>query len=440
MRNTPPLSHRYESSAAISDPATTAWLLSLRWCAIGAQMLVIAFVTLVYQLALPLPPIVLIILLTAASNLYFSRRTPLTAPEIGAILLLDTASLTSLLYLTGGPENPFSIMYLVHVVMAAVLLGTQWTWLMTGLSVLCFGALFPFHLPIGGDAHAGHHAMNHDMSAHLQGMWISFVVVALLTSYFLTRILASLKIRDRQLAKSARLASLTTLAAGAAHELSTPLATISLVAGELKRRLVGESTDSDIVADFELLESELQRSTAILEEMRGRSAEGAGEAPESIPLQQFFTLLLESIPPSGRSRVDFVNLVDAPGQLRGSELRLPVRALRQALCSLIRNSLEASPAESRVVVSVRNENTMLVFRVEDKGHGMDAEILSRVGEPFFTTKEPGSGMGLGVFLAKLVAERSGGALTIASNTKQGTAVSLTLPQIEQTAPRGESIH
>ena len=425
------------SYAPISDEATSSWLISLRWCAIAAQIVVIGFVLGIYQLTLPLLPIALTMLCTVASNLYFARHRPLTSKEIGIILLLDTASLTSLLYFTGGPENPFSIMYLVHVVMAAVLLGTYWTWAMTALSVVCFGALFPLHQPIIA-AGAHHHGMTHDMSAHLQGMWISFVVVALLTSYFLTRIIASLKERDRQLAESERLASLTTLAAGAAHELSTPLATIALVTGELRRRLLQGCDDLDTIADFELLDSELQRSMAILEEMRGRSAEGAGETLETISIEQFFAKLSESLPPGGRLRVDLEN------HAGDALLQLPVRALRQALTSLIRNALEASDDQSRVTVSAAADQDALVFRVEDRGHGMGADILARVGEPFFTTKEPGSGMGLGVFLAKLIAERSGGALSIASEPARGTAVILSLPHrlppLEPSAPHGELLH
>ena len=168
------------SYAPISDEATSSWLISLRWCAIAAQIVVIGFVLGIYQLTLPLLPIALTMLCTVASNLYFARHRPLTSKEIGIILLLDTASLTSLLYFTGGPENPFSIMYPVHVVMAGVLLGTYWTWAMTALSVVCFGALFPLHQPIIA-AGAHHHGMTGRMDLdHLavagrqqrSGVWI----------------------------------------------------------------------------------------------------------------------------------------------------------------------------------------------------------------------------------------------------------------------------
>ncbi|MCB0325839.1 MAG: hypothetical protein KDD69_19810, partial [Bdellovibrionales bacterium] len=233
------------------------WLVRLRWLAFLALGILVLLGPQLAPLALPLVPLLTISLALAGSNavlaLYAHRRR-LTATGIGSVLILDILLLTAALYWTGGPSNPFSVLFLVHVALAAVVLGAGWTWALALLATACFTLLFRFHVqaPL-----LGHH--NHSMdgnggfSLHLQGMLFAFAIAAFLIAFFVTRVRArmieqELKLRSLEAARlnEERLASLATLSAGAAHELGSPLATIAVCSAELSAlatELGSESSD-----------------------------------------------------------------------------------------------------------------------------------------------------------------------------------------------------
>src|SRR5262249_33714904 len=186
--------------------------------------------------------------------------------------------LSALLYLTGGPLNPFSFLYLVQIALAAVILRARFTWALVALSLACSGVLFFAHrdLPLGETTHAEHAAGS--LSIHLYGMWVAFGVAATFIVYFLMRVTRALAEREAELrevhqktARNEKLASLATLAAGAAHELATPLSTIALAAKELERQTAGQS---GLAEDGQLIRSQGERGRGIL----GRVAADAGRA------------------------------------------------------------------------------------------------------------------------------------------------------------------
>ena len=212
-------------------------------------------------------------------------RRPAAFPRAwcGAALTLDTLLLTGLLHATGGASNPFSVLYLVYITLAAVVLGARWTWFLAALSVGCYGLLFATHLPL---EHACHLAP--EMQLHLQGMWVAFCVAAVLTAYFVVQMSTAIERRDAEMsamrdraARSERLASLTTLAAGAAHELGTPLATIAVAARELERsiRALPGAQAAALVEDATLIRSEVDRCRAILNRLGAQVGQTPGEAP-----------------------------------------------------------------------------------------------------------------------------------------------------------------
>ena len=201
----------------------------------------------------------------------------------GAALTLDTLLLTGLLHATGGASNPFSVLYLVYITLAAVVLGARWTWFLAALSVGCYGLLFAAFVPL---EHVSHLAPG--MQLHLQGMWVAFCVAAVLTAYFVVQMSTAIEQRDAEMsamrdraARSERLASLTTLAAGAAHELGTPLATIAVAARELERsiRALPAVRDAALVEDAALIRSEVDRCRAILEPPGGPGGTDARRGP-----------------------------------------------------------------------------------------------------------------------------------------------------------------
>jgi two-component system sensor histidine kinase RegB len=391
------------------------------------QLATTLFVRYVLNIDLPVGWIMLGPALVGASNLWLAAR--LSRPEVQGsiatstivawIFVLDIVCLTGLLMLSGGPTNPFSLLYLVQITLSAIILTKRWTWFLGVLSTLCFGVLFGFYRPIPA---LEMHAPAGGANLHLIGMWIGFAVAAFLVAMFSGKISELLRQREdsllrmqEELARKDRLASLVTLAAGAAHEMNTPLGTIAVVAHELERF----AKDSAIAEDCRLIRTEVERCREILWRMSIQGAEPAGQASEAVEVDQLLDDVCREIHQPDRVHVEMVQPL--PG------LSIPRRAVEQAIIALVKNGLEASPSDSVVQVVVRRAGDFLQFVIADRGKGMSQETLRRVGEPFFTTKEPGKGMGLGTFLVRALADQLGGRLQFESSEPSGTSAILELP-------------
>ena len=390
------------------------WLVRFRWGALAGQVVGTAFVGTAMGVAVAPAPVAVILGLQAASNLAASRRRGRPVPEraIGALLLLDVVLFTALLTCTGGSYNPFTALYVVWVVLAAVMLGPAWAWAVLAVAAVGYGSLFAG----AHDGHGGH------LLVHLRGMWVAFGLAAGFIVYFVYRLRAALDRSRSALAaaqalseRNERLAALATLSAGAAHELRTPLSTIAVVARELARRLPpGEDAE-----DARLVRAEVERCRRVLDRMVHDAGAHLDAAPEEATAAGLVEAACERL--DGRDRIVVTVEDDA------SPLLVPAPVVAQALEALLANALEASPPGAAVVVAVRGGPDGWRFDVSDDGPGMAPEVLERACDPFFTTRPAGSGMGLGLFLARAVAERCGGHLSIRSAVGGGTRVRLVLP-------------
>ena len=276
----------------------------------------------------------------------------------------------------------------------------------------------------GADLLTGGHAEH--MRIHLYGMWVAFSVAACFLVYFLVRIRRVLAARDlalqeaqRQAAYKEKLASLATLAAGAAHELATPLSTIALVAQELEHH--PELHAAAVRADIALIRSEVARCRVVLDQMAVDAGQGTGDALVSATLSELLAVSCAGLP----LQPAVVRQVESQAQA----VVLPLRTLGQALRGLVKNAQEASPSGSAVVVRswLEPQTQTLQLEVQDHGTGMSAEVAQRVGEPFFSTKAEGHGMGLGVFLCRAVVESLGGELQLTSTLGAGTRATVRIP-------------
>ena len=361
------------------------WLVRLRWLAIAGQILAVTVAYWGMGLPIELAPMAAVIAFTLLSNIALvqvMRIGLVHSALVPAVLVLDVCLLTALLYFSGGTDNPFVILYIVHIVMSVAVLGPAWTWLIVAIACGSFALLLRFHKPLMSDGRA--------LPARLGdlGRWIAFALVAMLIGYFVRRVTRALRQREQELgatreraSRSEQLASLTTLAAGAAHELGTPLGTIAVIAKELElaaARVEAEGGAGEPMAeDARLIRQEVDRCRRILDRMRVDIVEDLHQRTTTIPVEALLAKLREDLPSdeAARLRVSYAASV--------REVTGPVRAVQQALVVLVRNAFDAMPGEAdEVKLSIERVDGRTVFTVEDRGHGMADEVLRRAGQPF----------------------------------------------------------
>jgi len=431
---------------------TFSWLLLLRWGAVASQIFLVLAIYLFFQIKLPVLILSAIIVFEAASNFYFyflkKRKTAISDWLFALVMFLDVMLLTALLYYTGGPMNPFTFLYLIHIVLGAILMRPRWAWSLTGFTVLCYAALFFF--PSEGLAEttslttsssqppfvcASLPLLEEHIRLHLQGMWIAFSVTAFFIVFFVGKIQKSLEEHqktvaelEQEKARTEKLGSLATLAAGAAHEFSTPLSTIAVAAGEMLHTLKSDNGPQDLIEDAALIREQIDHCKEILYQMSADAGEHLGEAVEEFTLERLMAKILNKFSEQE------VNLISFHNKVGGDVVRMPFRTLERIVRGLISNGLDASDHQLPVTVTCWRDRQLLYFEVSDQGHGMAPETLEKATEPFFTTKEPGKGLGLGLFLAQSAVERLGGSLSIHSELGKGTKVTVSFLVSEKNNP------
>ncbi len=432
-----------------------AWLLHLRWGAVAAQVLLVLIALFFLKINLPYRIISGILAFEIITNLLFAflkkKEKPIADQLFTLVMFLDTALLTGLIYYSGGPMNPFTFLYLVHITLGAILMTPAWSWSLVGFTTGCYAALF--FLPADGRVDQSCHpepavlaTLSDPLKIHLQGMWIAFAVTAFFIVFFVSRIQLALARHQKTLAdlkeertKSEKMASLATLAAGAAHEFSTPLSTIAVAAGEMLHALKKNSGESgeeefpELLADVVLIRDQVKRCKDILFHLAADAGDQMGEPFTDFSMNTLMKKLLDTLPNPLKNQVQYT---DKTG---GIIVRMPLRTLRRIVRGLIKNALDAAP-NAPVLVECRQDAARLYIEVTDNGSGMAPDIAARAAEPFFTTKEPGKGLGLGLFLAQSIAERFGGGLNLISEAGKGSKVTLFFNLQQITAGTPEVLH
>lgn len=393
-------------------------LIRLRWLAIGGQSATVIAVA--YWLAFPMPVGVCfaLIALSAWLNLFLAFRYPAThrlrPASAMAILLFDAAQLAGLLYMTGGLTNPFSLLMTVPVVISATSLPLRMTGMLGAFAIAATTLLAFHHEPIPWFS-----GETLDMPLHyIAGMWMAVVSSIAFTAVYAyrvaeeARLLANaLSATELVLQREQHLSALDGLAAAAAHELGTPLATIALVAKEMERSL---GSDPRFQEDVTLLRSQSERCKGILKRLTSLSAESETHLAR-LPL----TSLIEEVVAPHR---DFgITIRLEPGERIGTE---PVCRRNPGVAYGLGNLVENAVDFARETVTVRWhwDNETVGLTITDDGPGFPPDIIDRIGEPYMSTRhgaEKGGGLGLGLFIAKTLLERSGATLTFENAFVQG---------------------
>lgn len=420
------------------------WFGRLRWVAAAGQLATIAFVSGVLRVESPVAALLVLVGVTLVSNLLFSwwkgtRPVPPSQKEwhavLGGLMLLDLIVLTAMLGLTGGPTNPFVVFYFVNLALSGVVLPPVWAWSLSALAILAFAAISYSHQAV---AELRDPSRLESLASNAAGVplaviggWIAFAACAMVIVNFTIRLTGELRESDRarraaqkERARSEKLEALGTLAAGAAHELATPLSTIAVAANEAHRELQIAGVGGSAIGDLELVRREVDRCRVILDRMSTESGNPIAGAPERLTAEELLGDVIDELPARERIDLHWVEGADALW------LHLPSVALAQAIRAVVQNGIDATdevdPA-GRLTIAGDRLAESLRLAITDRGPGMPPAVLARANEPFFTTKAPGKGMGLGLFLASSVIERVGGSLRLESSSGGGTVATIVLP-------------
>jgi two-component system, sensor histidine kinase RegB len=414
--------HAFDDSTGLENMRQ---LIQLRWIAVVGQVVTIAVVNYGFHIHLPLRAMsVVLICLVAfniASMLRWRAHHEVTNGELFFALLVDVATLTGQLYLSGGATNPFSFLYLLQVILGAVLLRAWSVWTMVGITAACFTGLTIFYEPL--PLPLDYYGML--LGPYIEGTLICFALNASLLVIFITRINRNLRARDARLAdlreraaEEEHIVRMGLLASGAAHELGTPLSTVCVILGDW-RRMSSIAADAQMLEEIDEMEAQVQRCKNIVSGILLSAGEARGESPVATTIRTFLDdLVKEWRETRPVTRFTYENRF-------GQDLPIVSdSAIKQMIHNVLDNALEASPGW--VGLDVAHEGDALKLTVTDAGPGFPPEMLAQLGKPYQSSKDK-PGAGLGLFLVSNVARTLHGSVSAHNRSEGGAIVTLTLP-------------
>jgi two-component system sensor histidine kinase RegB len=377
--------------------------------------------------------LVCLIAFNIASTLRWQEQLPVSNRELLLALLVDVASLTAQLYVSGGTTNPFVFLYLLQVILSAVLLEKWSTWLIVGVTTACLAGLAFFSKPLALPLDHGRGIF----SLYIQGMLLCFVLDAALLVIFISRIMQNVRASASKLAdlrqraaEEEHIVRMGLLASGAAHELGTPLATLAVILGDW-RRMPEFSRNPELQEEIGEMQTQLQRCKAIVSGILLSAGEARGEGSEPTTINTFLSALVEEWRGSRPvASFEFQNDIEQDVSVVSDS------TLKQMICNVLDNALEASPEWLRMQARINGD--MLELDVTDAGSGFPDAMLAQFGKPYQSSKgQPGRGMGL--FLVVNVARMLGGSVKAENRAEGGASVCLTLPLSAIALPEEDKI-
>lgn len=392
----------------------------LRLIVLTSEILAVWLTNTLLDVALPLIPIAIIlsvmVLISIGSLARLRTSWEISDKEIFSQLMIDVIALTSLLYYSGGSTNPFAPLFLLPLVLTAATLPTLYTWLMTALTISCYSLLLFYYVPFSS-SHALHSV---GFQWHVVGMWLGFILSALLVAGFTARMALTVQRQNKKITdlrekhlKHEHILALGTLAAGAAHELGTPLSTMAIMLKDIS------ANEPLAESKIETLQNQVQRCKTILGSISAASGEIRAESGGVATLDKYLPNLLQEWQ---KTRSEIIVKSHFSG-INPAPIIVIDQTLEQALLNILNNAADASP-DNVEIDGQWNENELTLI-VSDRGKGLAPEIEDGAGNKILTTKQ--DGMGLGLFLTYTTLERLGGEVRIFNRQGGGVKCQINLP-------------
>lgn len=396
-------------------------LVRVRWIALALVALLTAAAPPLLAIPLPRWPLFAIIGVTALLNAVVHlrlRSAASAAPgELLSQLLVDIAALSALVFFSGGATNPLVSLLLPPVAIAALALPARGAAIVAGVAIVAYSLLMVFYVPLPLDD------VSRATRLHLLGMWLTFALSAALISWFVVRMTNLIRARDAQLAtareqalRDERVMAIGTLAAGAAHELGTPLATMALLAGELAD---DTALPEPARRDVELMRTQIVACKEIITGLSRRAGAERLENPALLPADRWLDALRQrwhALRPAAASSLSVATSLPAPRLLADPRLE-------QAVLNLLNNAASASDQPIEIILGWNDGR--ISIDVRDRGPGFPDAVLNNGGSVPFPTHENGSGIGL--ILTRAAVEQTGGRLLLQNPPGGGALARLEIP-------------
>lgn len=378
-------------------------------------------------------PLALIMLLALNAYVMTAVRLrlqwPVTEQEFALQLGFDLLIHSALLYYSGGSTNPFVAYYLVPLTIAAATLPWLYTALLGGFALTGYTLLLIWYQPV----HAGGYS-SFLINLHLFGMWGNFALSAAFIAFFVSRMAVALRdqeslqaLRREENMRDQQLLAVATQAAGAAHELGTPLSTMSVLLGEISRE---QDNNEPLQADLQLLRSQVTLCKDILQGMVREAEADRNQAVRGLALDDWLEYCVDRwhlMRPEASYQLQHQGNGPVP-------VIQPPADLSQAVLNLLNNAADACP--DGLQISLSWDAQQVCIRIKDSGPGVPPQVVEQLGRPFITTK--GKGLGLGMFLSQASVTRAGGAVKLYNHEAGGTLAELCLPRQSILFPRGDT--
>ncbi len=433
--------------SAISTFENLKWLFILRNIMLGSESLLIIVVIYGLEIQLPQGSLWMAVIVTGAMNVYTWTRLqtdePVTESELFVQLCVDVLTIAAILYLTGGASNPITWVFLVPLIITAIILPSSYAWHMVILTTSMYTLLISYNIPLPSiEPHAlqmesmSPMAMHHlhqiqdknYFNLHIFGMWFGFVFSAVVVAFFVVELAKTLRERERRLAearenalRNERVVALGVLAASAAHDMGTPLGTMSIVTHDLLQEYP-ERHHPDLHRDLNILQQQIQRCKQALSVMSASGGEMRAESGNYMPVIEYLDGVLNQW--RSHNAGTKLNLLIHPGDEINAKI-IAEQALTHALINILNNAAEVSPSNKCIDFHAEWDQHLLFLKIRDYGPGIPEAVLASIGQqPVNSNKQ---GLGVGLFLTCTTIKRLNGSINFERMPTGGTSVNIELP-------------